>query len=156
MINGEAEVIPGVSVTPSTFRTLRVNPAVGRAFLDSDTTTSAAFVVVISDALWRRRYGADRSMVGKPITFSSGQTAEVIGIMPAGFAFPLPGLGMPVADIFLPFSFSPAVLNQRADNFGSLAFGRLQNGVSVARAEASLTAIVRQLPQRYPESWGKA
>ena len=148
MVNGEAEVIPGASVTPSAFRALRVAPAFGRAFLESDTTTSAPFVVVISDGLWRRRYGADRSMVGKQITVSSGQTAEVIGIMPAGFAFPMPGLGLPVADIFLPFSFSPAVLRQRADNFGTLAFGRLESGVSIARAEASLTEIVPQLPQR--------
>jgi putative ABC transport system permease protein len=155
MVNGEADVIPGASITPSAFKVLRVAPAVGRAFLDADTVTSAVPTVVISDALWRRRYGADRSMVGKQITFSNGQTAEVIGIMPPGFAFPLPGLGMPVADIFFPFWFSPAVLNQRADNFGSLAFGRLQHGVSVARAEAVLTEIVRQLPQRYPESWGK-
>jgi putative ABC transport system permease protein len=155
VVNGEADVIPGASITPSAFKVLRVTPAVGRAFLDSDTTTSAPLVAIISDALWRRRYGADRSMVGKQITFSSGQTAEVIGILPPGFAFPLPGLGMPVADIFFPFSFSPAVMRQRADNFGSLAFGRLQNGVSMARAEAALGEIVRQLPQRYPESWGK-
>ncbi len=155
MVNGEADMIPGASITPSAFKVLRVAPAVGRAFLDADTATSAVATVVISDALWRRRYGADRSMVGKQITFSSAQTAEVVGIMPPGFAFPLPGLGMPVADIFFPFWFSPAVLNQRADNFGTLAFGRLQNGVSMARAEASLTEIVRQLPQRYPESWGK-
>jgi predicted permease len=154
-LNGEAELIPGASITPSAFKVLRVNPAVGRPFLDSDTTASAPFVVLISDGLWRRRYGADRSMVGKQITFSSGRTAEVIGIMPRGFAFPLPGLGMPVADIFFPFRFSPAVMNQRADNFNSLAFGRLQTGVSMARAEAFLTDIVRQLPQRYPDSWGK-
>jgi putative ABC transport system permease protein len=155
IVNGEADVIPGASVTPSAFKVLRVTPAVGRALLDADTATTAVPVVVISDGLWRRRYGADRSMVGKQITFSNGQTAEVVGIMPPGFAFPLPGLGMPVADIFFPFWFSPTVLNQRADNFGSLAFGRLQNGVSIARAEAALTEIVRQLPQRYPESWGK-
>jgi putative ABC transport system permease protein len=156
MVNGEADMIPGAAVTPSAFKVLRVAPAIGRAFLDADTATSAVAAVVISDALWRRRFGADRSMVGKQITFSSGQTAEVIGIMPRGFAFPLPGLGMPVADIFFPFGFSPAVMNQRADNFGTLAFGRLQGGVSMARAEASLGEIVRQLPQRYPESWGKA
>jgi len=156
MVNGEADVIPGASITPSAFRVLRVTAAVGRAFLDADTATSAVPTVVISDALWRRRYGADRSMVGKQIIFSGGQTAEVIGIMPPGFAFPLPGLGMPVADIFFPFWFSPAVMNQRADNFGSLAFGRLQDGVSMARAQASLDEIMRQLPQRYPESWGKA
>src|SRR4030095_10604829 len=101
--NGGADMIPGASVTPSAFKVLRVAPAVGRAFLDADTATSAVAAVVISDALWRRRFGADRSMVGKQITFSSGQTAEVHGIMPRGFAFPLPGLGMPVADILFPF-----------------------------------------------------
>jgi putative ABC transport system permease protein len=155
-VNDEAEVIPGASMTPSAFRVLQVKPAMGRPFLDSDTTTSAPFVVVISDALWRRRFDADRSAVGKRITFSSGTTAEIVGVMPPGFAFPMPGLGMPVADIFIPFSFSPAVMNQRADNFNTIAFGRLQNGVSMARAEASLVEIARQMPQRYPESWGKA
>jgi putative ABC transport system permease protein len=157
MVAGETDVIPGASVTPSAFKVLRLAPAVGRPLLDADTVTGAPLAVVISDGLWRRRYGADRSMVGKQITFSSGATAEVVGIMPRGFAFPLPGLaGMPVADIFFPFGFTTTVLNQRADNFGALAFGRLQNGVSMARAEASLGEIVRQLPQRYPESWGKA
>jgi len=156
MVDGEADMVPGAAITPSAFRVLRVAPAVGRALVDDDTATSAPPVVVISDALWRRRFGADRSMVGKQITFSSGQTAEVVGIMPRGFAFPLPGLGMPVADVFFPFWFSPTVIRQRADNFGTLAFGRLRNGVSMARAEASLTEIVRQLPQRYPDSWGKA
>ncbi|HVE35684.1 MAG TPA: ABC transporter permease [Gemmatimonadaceae bacterium] len=155
-VNGEAEVIPGAAVTPSTFKVLRVAPAVGRVFLDADTVAGAPLVVVISDGLWRRRYGADRSMIGRQITLSSGTTAEVVGIMPSGFAFPMPGLGMPVADIFLPFRFSPAVLAQRADNFGALAIGRLQNGVSEERAESSLAEIVRQLPQRYPDSWGKS
>ena len=155
MVNGEADVIPGAAITPSAFKVLRVTPAVGRGFVDSDTASAAPFVVVISDALWRRRYGADRAMVGKQIAFSSGRTAEVIGIMPASFGFPLPGLGMPVADIFFPFRFTAGVLNSRADNFNTVAFGRLQNGVSMERAEALLGAIARQLPQRYPESWGK-
>jgi predicted permease len=155
MVNGEAEVIPALSVTPSAFKVLGVNPVVGRAFIDADTTASAPGVVVISDGLWHRRYGADPAMVGKQITFSTGQTAQVVGIMPRGFAFPLPGLGMPVADVFVPFRFSRAVLAQRADNFGTLAFGRLQSGVSMERAEASLGDVVRQMPQRYPDSWGK-
>src|SRR5262245_40878573 len=155
MVDVEAEFIPGASITPSAFKVLRVNPAMGRAFLDDDTTASAPLVVLISDGLWRRRYGADRSMVGKQIAFSTGRTAQVIGIMPRALPFPLPGLGMPVGDIFVPFRFSPAVMNQRADNFNTLAFGRLQNGVSMARAETFLKDIVRQMPQRYPDSWGK-
>jgi predicted permease len=155
MVNGEAEVIPGAAVTPSAFKVLRITPAVGRGLLDSDTAASAQLVVVISDALWRRRYGADRAMVGKQITFSTGRTAEVVGIMPASFGFPLPGLGMPVADLFFPFRFTAGVMNSRADNFNTVAFGRLRNGVTMERAEALLGAIARQLPQRYPDSWGK-
>jgi putative ABC transport system permease protein len=155
VVDDEAEMILGGAVTPSTFKVLRVAPAVGRAFLDSDTTANADAVVIIGDGLWHRRYGGDRSMVGQRITFASGATAEVVGIMPPDFAFPLPGLGMPPAEIFLPFRFSTDVLNQRADNFNTVAFGRLQDGASVARAEAMLGDIARQMPQRYPESWGK-
>ena len=156
VLNGEAQIIPGASITPSAFKVLRVKPAMGRSLLDSDTAASAPPVVVISDGLWRRRFGEDHALVGKQITFAGGSTAEIVGIMPPNFAFPLPGLGMPVAEIFVPFRFSAAVLNQRADNFGALAFGRLQHGVSMNRAQAVLAEIARRMPQRYPESWGKA
>ena len=156
VVNGDAQVINAASVTPSAFKVLQVKPSIGRAFLDADSAASAAPVVIISDAFWRRWYGADRAMIGKQITFTGGATAEVVGIMPPGFAFPLPGIGMPIADIFFPFRFSPAVMNQRADNFNTLAFGRLRRGVSMAQSEALLGDIVRQLPERYPESWGKA
>ena len=152
MVDGAAESIPGAAILPSAFKVLRVNPAIGRGFLDSDTTAAAPLVVVISDGLWRRRFGADRAMVGKQITFSTGRTAEVVGIMPSSFGFPLPGLGMPVADIFFPFRFTQGVLNSRADNFNTVAFGRLQNGVTMVGAERLLAEITRQLPQRYPDS----
>ena len=155
VVNGEAQMINGASITPSAFKVLQVRPSIGRGFVDADTAASAPPVVIISDAFWHRWYGADRSMVGKQITFSGGFTAEVIGIMSPGFAFPLAGLGMPVADILFPFRFSAAVMNQRADNFNTLAFGRLRNGVSMAQGEASLAHIVRQMPERYPDSWGK-
>lgn len=154
IVNGDAQVIDGAAITPSAFKVLRVGPAIGRAFLESDTAASAPPVVILGDALWRRWYGGDRAIVGKQITLSDGLVAEVVGVMPPGFAFPLPGLGMPVAEIFLPFRFSPAVMNQRADNFNTLAFGRLRDGASMARGEASLADIVHQMPQRYPDTWG--
>ncbi|PYP64218.1 MAG: hypothetical protein DMD26_13545 [Gemmatimonadetes bacterium] len=156
VVNGDAQVINGASITPSAFKVLQVRPLIGRAFLDADTAASAPSVVIISDAFWRRWYGADPAMIGKQITFTGGATAEVVGIMSPRFAFPLPGLGVSVADIFFPFRFTTAVMNQRADNFNTLAFGRLRNGVSTAQGEASLADIVRQMPERYPESWGKA
>src|SRR5262245_60932245 len=59
LVDGVADVITGAAVTPSTFKVLGVTPAVGRPLLESDTTSSAPPVVVISDALWHRRYGAE-------------------------------------------------------------------------------------------------
>ena len=152
---GDAELVPAASMTPSAFRVLRVTPAFGRPFVEADAKTGAPPVVILSDALWRRRYRGDRSIVGKPITFASGRTAQVVGVMSASFAFPLPGLGMQIADIFFPFVFTPTIMSMRADSYDWLAFGRLRDGVSAARAEASLAEIARQMAQRYPESYGR-
>ncbi|AHG93251.1 permease (plasmid) [Gemmatirosa kalamazoonensis] len=153
-LGGDAEVVHGAAITPSTFRVLRVAPALGRAFVDGDTRVDAPAVVILSDALWKRRFGGDRGVVGKTITFYGGRTAEVVGVMPPDFSFPVPGLGLPVGDVFVPFVFSAAIMSARADNFGRIAFGRLKDGVGVAQAEESLAEIARQMPRRYPDSYG--
>jgi predicted permease len=75
--------------------------------------------------------------------------------MGPGFAFPLPGLGTPIADVFFPFSFTPTVMSLRADSFSWVAFGRLRDGVTIDQAQASLREIARLMPQRYPETWGR-
>jgi predicted permease len=154
--DGEAERMPAALITPSGFKVLRTNVAIGRNLTEADAQPNAPVVVVLTDAIWRSRYGADRGIIGKNITFANGQTAEVIGVLPPGFAFPLPGLGMAPGDLFFAFTFTQQVMNLRADSFSWVAFGRLKDGIGAARAQASLADIARQLPQRYPESWGKA
>jgi putative ABC transport system permease protein len=154
-IDGDGEVVRGAAITPSAFSVLRVAPALGRPFVDADAQVGGPLVVILSDALWKRRFSGDRALVGRSITFAGGASAEVVGIMPPSFVFPLPGLGLPVGDIFVPLVFSPAMMRTRADNFGSIAFGRLKDGVSIARAEASLAEIAKQMPLRYPDTWGR-
>src|SRR5262245_27940104 len=82
---GPPEQVLGRGVTANFFSVLGVAPALGRAFSE-DEDRDGASVVVISDGLWRRRYGADPAIVGRPIRMS-GLPRTVVGVMPRGFVF---------------------------------------------------------------------
>jgi len=84
--NGDPEQIDAEVVSPEYFRILRVGPALGRTFTAAeDGAPGAAPVAILSDALWRRRYGADPSLLGGAVLIN-GVSLTVVGIMPAGFA----------------------------------------------------------------------
>src|SRR5438094_307532 len=112
------EQVAGVKATPALFSTLGARPAIGRDFTDADAAPGAQHVVLISDALWRRRWAADPSVVGKRITLS-GERFTVIGVAPRGFAFPrgaeLPsGLQFPMrTDVWTPLTFTDDDLKNR-------------------------------------------
>src|SRR5205823_1807810 len=75
------------AVTADFFPLLRVNASIGRMFLPGEDQPGHDHVVLLSDRLWRNRFGADRGIVGKAITLD-GISRTVVGVMPAGFAFP--------------------------------------------------------------------
>ncbi|MGH7656372.1 MAG: ADOP family duplicated permease [Gemmatimonadaceae bacterium] len=81
------EYVPGTQASASLFGTLRVAPRLGRLFTRDDETSDAPSVVLLSDALWRRRFAADSAIVGRTITLND-KPVTVIGVMPPGFAFP--------------------------------------------------------------------
>ncbi|MBO0863071.1 MAG: ABC transporter permease, partial [Chloracidobacterium sp.] len=85
--NGEPERLTAGTVSASLFATLGVAPALGRDFTPDDDTDGAAPVVILSDGLWRRRFGADPQVIGKAITLR-GLSLTIIGIMPPRFRFP--------------------------------------------------------------------
>jgi len=85
----EPEVVEGAAVSPEFFAVLGIRPAAGRFFLAGDATKSAADVVVLSERLWRRRFGASRAVLGRVIHLS-GVPVQVVGIAPAGFRQPDP------------------------------------------------------------------
>jgi predicted permease len=82
--DGEPEPLRGEMVTAGYFDTLAVAPAIGRVFRADETGPAAPRVVVLSDALWRRRFGADRGVLGRQITLS-GEPHEIVGVMPPDF-----------------------------------------------------------------------
>lgn len=153
--DGESEMVPGAQVSPSFFDVLGTRPRIGRAFQPADVYAGAPLVAVISDSYWRRRYGADPNVIGKPLKFASGRVAEVVGVMPPSFHFPFSALSMSGGDILMPLYIGPDQTAYRGNSYDAVAIGRLNAGVSVRAAEAALDNILQQFPARYPETYGK-
>ena len=155
----EPEQVDGVRVTPALLATLGVRPAIGRDFTDPDGTPNAPHVVIISDALWRRRWGGDPSVLGKRISLS-GERFTVIGIAPRGFAFPrgaeLPsGLQFPMrTDVWTPLTFGEDDLKNRW-TLNLAAVARLRDGVTLAAADAQLAALGQRLDAQFAGGKGQ-
>ncbi|HEY2394914.1 MAG TPA: ABC transporter permease [Rudaea sp.] len=136
---GAPERLPGLRATPSLFSTLGVGAARGRVFEADDAVPGRDHVVVLSDALWRNRFGADPRVVGRSLRLD-GMDYRVLGVMPAGFMFPRADIGA-----IVPFAFTPEDLveDQRGVNFSSIV-ARLTPGATRAQVEAQCAAMVRR------------
>lgn len=84
---GRPERVPGALVTPSLFRVLRVEPALGRGFTEEEGRPGSPPRVVLSHAFWTERLGADPEVLGRSVRMD-GESRTVVGVMPPGFAFP--------------------------------------------------------------------
>jgi predicted permease len=141
----EPERVRGTRATANLFTLLGARPLAGRVFGPSDSLPGPR-VVVISEGLWRRRFGADRAIVGSHVTLS-GVDHEVIGVMPASFDFPM----TPVHNEFwvvLDWSAQGSLTNRL--NHTIQAVGRFAAGVDSARASAGLATLARRLEAEFP------
>jgi len=148
------EWLYGQVVTANFFDLLGVKPILGRTFQpDEDLKPGGNPVLVLSEAFWRRRFDSDSSIVGRVIQLNRKPFA-VVGVVPAAFPGTMTGLA---CDFWAPISMYSAVA-ARADNLverQSRAFhnlGRLRPGVSLAQAQAAVTALDAQLARAYPET----
>ncbi|MFN7942919.1 MAG: ADOP family duplicated permease [Thermoanaerobaculia bacterium] len=141
-----AEQVSGSAVTAEFFRVLGVDAAIGRALGAIDDAPEAA-TVVLSDALWRRRYGADPALVGRRISVD-GVPRTVVGVMPRGFSWPLG------SELWLPLSFSADELRSQRGAHYLDAVARLAPGTTVAAASAELATIGDRLAVQYPSTNG--
>src|SRR5262245_15357845 len=146
---GDPEQLVGALVSPDKFPMLGVVPALGRSFRPEEDQRGVESVVIISDKLWRQRFGGDSSLVGKKISLN-GESRTVIGVMPAGFKFPI----IPRADIWRPIQ--PA-LNPGCQR-GCITIrviARLKPGAGEAQARAELNAIAGRIEQQFPDTNSK-
>lgn len=129
--------------TPNVFTLLRARPLLGQLFAPGDTSWyNGRNPVLISENLWRRRYGADSSIIGRRVDTDIG-TRYVFGVLPRSFAFPTSSVDM----------FYPAAVSVRQPQIAPRylsVIGRLRDGVSASRAESELNALVPSLADRFP------
>lgn len=132
LLGGEyPERVSGARVSEAFFRTLAVHPALGRAFSADEMKTGGPRVIVLSDAIWTRRFGRSATIVGERIALD-GDDYEVIGVMPRGFAFPV------ASEFWLPL-FPRTVAGGGV--FFVDAVARLQPSVTLEQARAALATL---------------
>jgi putative ABC transport system permease protein len=143
------EKIGGLRVTNAFFSTLRVLPVLGRAFSPEDEQPGAGLTVILSDGLWKRRFGGDPQVVGKTIGINH-EAHTVIGVMPPGFRFYGEN-----DDLWTPLLLDPNRANRNL--YFLSAIGRLKPNVTLQLARAEMDTIARQLALEYPmtnQGWG--
>jgi putative ABC transport system permease protein len=143
---GEPEEILAAIVSINFFQVIGVNPTLGRGFTAEEERPGGDRVVVLSHALWQRRFGGDPGILNKTISLS-GITNTVVGIMPPGFQFP------ENTDLWRPLAPNDGM---RAARFGFFlpVVGRLKPGVTRAQAQADLDVIANQIEQQFPDMAG--
>ncbi|SRR6266436_18297 len=128
----KAEYVQACKVTADFFRVFGVSPVLGRTFAPDEDTAGKENVVVLGHGLWLSRFGGDPQIVGKQVTLSD-VPAQVIGVMPPSFQFPLPETQV----------WTPLVLNPQATApFTMSAVGRLKQGLSPSAAASDTTAVL--------------
>jgi putative ABC transport system permease protein len=141
----------GVFATANFFEVMGVKPVLGRALQPADERER---VVVIGDALWRRRFNADQNVLGKAINLNA-ETFTIIGVMPASFRFPTPDIELwsSLAPIYSldPKSSVGDWINNRSLR-GYRVVGRLNEGVLQEQAQAEMNTIAERLAKDYPDS----
>ena len=142
---GAAEQIPAGQVTGAFFTVMGVEPMAGRAVALADDPAGARDVVVLSHAIWTRRFGSNPSVIGQQITLD-GVAHEVIGVMPAGFQYPLR------SEIWVPLRFTARDLETQRGAHYIDVIGRLKPDVAIERARDDMRAVAATLAADFPRT----
>jgi putative ABC transport system permease protein len=138
--DGQPEQIKSIHASAEYFDLFGVKPAVGRFFTQGEDRPGGERVVVISYGLWKRRFGADRGLLGRPVVLS-GEPYTVVGVAAADFE------PSPAADAWIPLQ--PAPNNISQGNY-LLCGGRLKPNVTLAQANARMKIAAEQFRRQYP------
>ncbi|HEV8151242.1 MAG TPA: ABC transporter permease [Gemmatimonadales bacterium] len=144
----QAERLNGARVSHEYFATLGVRPAMGRDFTGEEDHPDTRRVVLLSNALWRRQFGGDSSVVGGS-TLINGVPYRIAGVMPATFQ----DLLLPQAEIWSPLGYEASLPWACRTCHHLRAVARLRSGVTRAAATQEIDAFMRTLRERYPDQY---
>jgi putative ABC transport system permease protein len=145
---GDAERLQGMRATANLFTLLGTPAALGRTLVPDDERGAGRRVVVLTDGLWKRRFGSSPSVLGSTIVLN-GDSYTIVGVLPRAFVTPIRE-----ADLAAPFPIESDPRRTARDSGFLRAVGRLRHGVTIAQATADLDAIVARLRSEYPTTNG--
>jgi len=138
------EAVFGYDFSCNFFPLLGTKPLVGRTFLPEECQAGKDHVVVLSQAVWQRRFGSDRGIIGRSIQLNH-QAYTVVGVMPAEFGHPSSATAL-----WVPLTLGDLITDRKTHVLRLVA--RLKNGVTLERAQAEMDALARQLAAEHPDS----
>ena len=145
--DGQPERLTSVPVTQNFFELLGVAPQIGRQFSAEECVWNGPRVAMISNALWKRKFAADRNIVGRAIAFDGGPVT-ILGVLPASFDF---------GTIFAPGTkvdmYEPFPLTSETNRFGNTlaVVARLKPGANLGTAQAEAAILGPQLQRENPK-----
>ncbi len=150
--DGTSERAVAALVSGNLFDVLGQNAQLGRVLRADEEPPGQYPLIVLSDAFWRRRWGADPGVVGRAVALN-GQPFTIVGVAAPGFTGLVRGVGV---ELFAPLAMSPTLGGGTLDQRGSrdlMLLGRLAPGTGIDAARASLAIVGRQLHAAHPTSW---
>ena len=138
--------LDGVHATDNFFQVFGVQPLLGRTFLPGEEQDGKSDIVVLSYEAWQKYFSGDRGVVGKAVK-ADGRTCTVVGVMPAGFRYPL---NLHNA-VYTPHLITDEWMQNRGANW-LRTVGRIKDGVAIEQAHADLTHVFANLAQAHPET----
>ena len=151
-VSGESEPERVVAdrVSSNLFAVLGVRPILGRTFMPEEEPPGHP-VVILSHGLWLRRFGGDRSILGRTVNLDR-EPYTIVGVMPQSFVFPLAGMSQgPAADMWVPLALTDGDLSNVGDNFDFSVVARLKPGVGLKQANADLELVAQGILETYSQ-----
>lgn len=140
----EPERVKGTVVSAELFEVLGVDALVGRPFTRQEDVAEQDGVVVLSEDLWRRRYGGDQDVVGETVTLNN-RSRVIVGVMPEGFQYPTPE-----TELWIPLAFTLEEHGGRWAHYLSV-LGRLEPDVTLEEAQTQVSTVARRIQLAHQE-----
>ena len=144
-LTGEAEPqrVSVTNITTDFFQMLGIRPLIGRPFIPEEGKQAESHVALLSETLWRSRFGADRHIAGRTIELD-GTAYTMVGVMPGGIRYPR-------SDVWIPFALDSDAFSPHSPRWlGLTVLGRLKPGITIDEARANLQILTRRMDQQYP------
>lgn len=154
--NNQPERVMAARVSASLFPMLGAKPVLGRTFTSQEDVPGSN-LVILSFALWQRRFGGGDNVIGQTIDLNR-QPYSIVGVMPQDFKFPLPGLaenGSP-ADLWVPMAYTKAESEDWGGSYVNSVIGRLRSGVTIGQASAEVKSLGNAIVAYYPPALTEA